>query len=161
MYLCLMIIVEASTGKTYPIEILPLEISDYKLLSKTRYFFDWTKEADQEIYKLVIKGQNDIQGLVSLERIPSEWRIHIRLITVSEENKGKNKYFDRITGNLLTHVAKIAVAEYGVLACVSLRPKSSIAQHYVDKYHMNITGISLSLEVPEILNLINKYDHDE
>ena len=37
-------IVEVSTGKIYPIEILPIENTEYKLLSKTRYFFDWKKE---------------------------------------------------------------------------------------------------------------------
>lgn len=154
-------IVEVSTGKFYPIEILPLENTDYKLLSKTRYFFDWKKEKEQEIYKLVMEGQNDIKGLVSIERIPSEWRIHIRLLSVSKENKGKEKNFDKITGSLITHVAKIAVADYGELACISLRPKSSIAQHYIDKYKMNVTGMTLSLEVPEIINLINQFDHDE
>jgi hypothetical protein len=154
-------IVEVSTGKIYPIEILPIENTEYKLLSKTRYFFDWKKERDQEIYKLVMTGKNDIQGLISVERIPSEWRIHIRLLTVSKENKGKGKIFDKIAGNLITHVAKIAVAEYGELACVSLRPKSSIAQHYIDKFNMNVTGMTLSLEVPEIINLINQFDHDE
>ena len=154
-------IVEVSTGKIYPIGILPIENTEYKLLSKTRYFFDWKKERDQEIYKLVMAGKNDIQGLISVERVPSEWRIHIRLLTVSKENKGKGKNFDKIAGNLITHGAKIAVAEYGELACVSLRPKSSIAQHYIDKFNMNVTGMTLSLEVPEIINLINQFDHDE
>ena len=59
-------IVEVSTGKIYPIEILPIENTDYKLLLKTRYFFDWKKERDQEIYKLVMAGKNDIQGLISV-----------------------------------------------------------------------------------------------
>jgi hypothetical protein len=112
------------------------------------------------LYKLVIKEKNDILGLISIERIPSEWRIHIRLLTVSIETKGKTKLFEKITGNLITYVAKIAVAEFGELAFISLRPKSSIAQHYIDKYNMNITGMTLSIEVPEIINLINQYDHD-
>lgn len=156
-----MYIEEVSTGRRHQIEILPLENSDYKLLSKARYFFNWNDEANQEAYKLVLRGQSNIQGLVSIERIPSEWRIHIRLLTVSRENKGKGKKFDRITGNLIAHVAKIAVADYAAFACISLRPKSAIAQHYMDKYHMNVTGKTLSLEVPEILNLINEYDHEE
>jgi hypothetical protein len=80
---------------------------------------------------------------------------------VSNQNKGKGKFFDRIAGNLIAYVATIAVAEYGELACVSLRPKSLIAQHYIDKYNMNVTGMTLSLKVPEIINLINQYDHDE
>jgi len=155
-----MTIIEASTGEIYPVEVLLVENEDYKSLTKSRYFFNWKLENKWEVYKLVIKGKRDILGLVSIERIPSEWRIHIRVLTVSIENKGKTKLFKNITGNLITHVAKIAVSEFGQLACISLRPKSSIAQHYIDKYKMNITGMTLSLEVPEIINLINQYDHE-
>lgn len=153
-------VVEVSTGKIHPIEVLPVENTDYKSLSKARYFFNWKEERKEEVYKVVLKGQNDILGLVSIERIPSEWRVHIRLLTVSKENVGNGKVFENITGNIIAYVAKIAVAEFGELACVSLRPKSSIAKHYIDKYNMNVTGMTLSLEVPEIVNLINQYDHD-
>jgi len=161
LYIYRMNIVEVLTGKIHPIEVLPVENTDYKSLSKTRYSFNWKEEKTQEIYKLVIKGQNDILGLVSIERIPSEWRIHIRLLTVSLENKGEEKVFEKIAGNLIAFVSKIAVTDFGELACVSLRPKSSIAQHYITKYKMNVTGLTLSLEVPEIIDLINQYDHDE
>ncbi len=155
-----MIIVEISTGKKYPVEIIPVESADFKILGKERYFFDWSIERNQEVYKLRKIGSSDILGLVSVERIPNEWRIHIRLLTVSKENKGNGKKYDRIAGNLIVHAAKIAVMAFGEFACVSLRPKSQIAQHYIDKYSMNVTGMTLSLEVPEILNLINLYDHD-
>ena len=153
-------VVEVSTEKKHPIEVLPVEKTDYKSISKAQYFFNWKEERNEEVYKAVLKGRNGILGLVSIERIPSEWRVHIRLLCVSKENAGKGKVFEKIAGNLIAFVAKIAVADYGELACVSLRPKSSIAQHYIDKYNMNVTGITLSLEVPEILNLINQYDHD-
>ena len=153
-------IVDPLKGKEYPIEILPVEREDFRSLGKVRYFFDWRIEQNQEVYKLQIKGSSDILGLVSLERIPNEWRIHIRLLTVSKENKGNGKKYDKIAGNLITYVAKIAVLEFGELACVSLKPKSQIAQHYIDKFNMNVTGVTLSIEVPEILELINLYDHD-
>lgn len=153
-------IVETSTGRKYPIEIIPVEDADFETLGKDRYFFDWSIERDQEVYKLQKVGSNEILGLVSVERIPNEWRIHIRLLSVSKENKGKRKKYDEFAGNLIAHAAKIALMEYGEFACVSLRPKSRITQHYRDKYNMNITGMTLSLEVPEILTLINLYDHD-
>lgn len=155
-----MTIQETSSGKIYNVEILPLGNIDFKSIDKKRYFFDWKTEKAYEIYKLKIINSNDILGIISLERIPQEWRIHIRLLTVSLENKGSNKKFDNIAANLITHAAKIAVAEYAELACVSLKPKSNIAQYYIDKYNMNITGMTLSLEVPEILNLINTYDNE-
>lgn len=150
-------VVESSTGGIYPVEILPIAHSDFKSLSKDRYFFDWKLERNEEIYKLVIKGHDDILGLISLERISAEWRIHIRLLTVSLENVGKRKKYDKIAGNLIAFAAQIAVMEYGELACVSLKPKSSIMHHYIRKYKMQITGMVLSLDVPEILDLINEY----
>lgn len=151
-------VVEVLTGKTYPIKILTVRATDYKALPKKRYFFDWKEETNHEVYKLVLNG--DVLGLISLERIPAEWRIHIRLLTVSKENKGSEKRFDKIAGNLIAYFAKLAVAEFGELACISLKPKSSIAQHYIDKYKMNITGRTLSLEMPEILDLINEFEND-
>lgn len=153
-------IVETSTGKEYLIEIEPVKNNEFKNLTKERYFFDWKTERNQEVYKLRIKGTQDALGLVSFERIPEEWRLHIRLLTVSKENKGRGKQFDRIAGNLITHVAKLALLEYGELACVSLRPKSQIARHYIETFKMNVTGITLSLEVPGMLDLIKLYDHD-
>lgn len=153
-------ILEISTNIFYVVEILSVEEIDFKFLTKERYFFNWKTEKNLELFKLQIVGASDILGLISLERIPEEWRIHIRLLTVSKENKGNDKIYENIAGNLIAHAAKIAVSEYGAFACVSLRPKSVIAQHYIDKYKMNITGLTLSIDVPEILNLINKYDHE-
>ena len=148
-------IIDVSTGEKHPVAILPVEIDDYKTLRKDRFFFDWTLEKNQEVYKLQVKGSSDILGLISIERIPQEWRIHIRLLTVSKENKGNEKKFDEIAGNLIAYVAKIAIREFGEFACVSLRSKSQIAQYYIEKYNMKITGRTLSIEVPEIIDLIS------
>lgn len=155
-----MTIIDTSTGEKHSVDILPVEIDEFKTLRKERYFFDWKIEKNHEVFKLLIKGSSDILGLVSIERIPQAWRIHIRFLTVSKENKGDEKKYDKIAGNLIAFAAKIAIREFGELACVSLRPKSQIAQHYIEKYNMNITGMTLSIEVPEIIDLINLYDND-
>lgn len=154
-----MTIVELRNGKNHPIEILPIKVQDFKNLNSERYFFSWEEENESEIYKLCIKEQNDILGLISLQRIPTEWRVHINLLTVSSENKGQNKIYDKIAANLLSFAAKISVNEYGALGCISLKPKSILLHHYISKYNMKITGQTLSLELPEILNLINTYDN--
>ncbi len=149
-------IIETSKRVKHEVEILPVE--DYENLGKDRYFFDWGMEHQYEVYTLQIIGSTDILGLLSIEKITSEWRVHIRLLTVARENKGKNKRYGRIAGNLIAHAAKIAVREFGELACVSLRPKSKVARHYIDKYNMRSTGLTLNIEVPEILDLITNYD---
>lgn len=154
-------IIEVATGSAYPIEILPVEDADYKSLIKVRYSFHWKEEKEKEVYKLVLKGQKDILGLISVETMPAEWRIHIRLLCVSKENVGENKKYEKIAGNLISFVSKIAVKEFAERACVSLRPKTAIAQHYTDTYKMNQTGVTLSLEVPEIIDLINQYKNEK
>ena len=159
-YFCRMIVVDTETGQSHKVEIEPVESGDFKTITKKRYFFDWKEENELELYKLRIVDTNDILGLVSCERIPEEWRVHIRLLTVSQENRGGDKKYENIAGNLITFISKIAVKEYAELACVSLKPKGVIAQHYIAKYGMNITGMTLSVEIKEILNLINTYDHD-
>jgi len=155
-----MVIEETSTGNSHRVEITLVNDQDYQKLTKKRYFFNWKEEQSFEVYKLCILGSSDILGLISLERIPNEWRIHIRLLTVSVENKGKNKTYNKIAGNLITHAAKIAVEDYAEFACVSLRPKTEIAKHYIKTYNMVSTGLTLSIEVPEIVHLINRFDHD-
>lgn len=155
-----MIILETSTGNSHLVDIQLVDTLDYHKLTKTRYFFDWKTEKHFEVYKLCVFGSNDILGLISLERIPDEWRIHIRLLTVSVENQGKQKLFDNIAGNLIAFAAKLAVEAYGTLACVSLRPKTEIAKHYIETYNFRVTGLTLSIEVPEIIHLINRFDHD-
>ncbi len=153
-----MYITDVKSGKRHDIVISPIEPEDFKFITKKEYFFNWKLEKDYEICKLRIIDQSEILGLVSFESIPDEWRIHIRLLSVSNQNKGKNKEYERVVGNLLTYLSKIAIREYGELACVSLKPKGAIAQHYIDKYGMNITGATLSIELMEILDLIKKYD---
>jgi hypothetical protein len=155
-----MIIVETATGNSHQVKIVSVDSIDYQTLTKKRYFFNWKEEKNFEVYKLCTLTSNDILGLISLERIPNEWRVHTRLLTVSVENQGKHKTFENIAGNLITHAAKIAILEYAELACVSLRPKTEIVKHYIDKYNMTATGFTLSIEMPEILQLINRFDHD-
>lgn len=153
-------VVNRETKLKHKVEILPVEKEDFKLITKKRYFFDWKAEKKYELYKLVIENSTDILGLVSIERIPEEWRIHIRLLTVSKENKGRDKEYEKIAGNLITYVSKLAVKDYAEYACVSLKPKSKIAKHYIDKFGMNITGVTLSVEIREIMNLIKTYDYE-
>lgn len=154
-------VIETISGKKLYVEIKPIADGDYKVLSKSRFFFDWKAEQEFEVYKMQIIETNKIIGLISLEKIPEEWRVHIRLLTVSKENRGKEKKYDKIAGNLIAFAAKIAIKEYVEFACVSLRPKTQIAKHYIDKYNMRLTGVTLSIEVPEILDLINYYDHEK
>lgn len=153
-----MYVIEVISGNRHKVEVLLLKPEELGSIQRKRFFFDWKLEKEFEIYKICLVSNSEILGLMSVEDIPEEWRIHIRLLSVSTENKGKSKTYDRIVGNLLTFISKVALKKYEELACVSLKPKRQIAQHYIDRYGMNITGATLSIELREIFKLINEYD---
>lgn len=153
-------VILSGTGDFVRVQVLPVEDGDYRRLTKKRFFFDWKAERGYEVYKLVTRGSGNILGLVSIDQIPNEWRIHIRLLAVSRENIGKNKEFHGIAGCLLAFVSKLALRNHGELACVSLKPKTALVKHYMQEFGMNRTGMTLSLEFQGILDLLKKHDEE-
>ena len=151
---------EVKTGDIHKVDILSVADRDYSRITKKRFWFDWKKEKDQDVYKLQIQGTEEILGLMSIVDIKKESRIEIRLLAVSAENRGTDKIYEHIIGNLITFASKYSLRLYGELACVSLIPKTEIVQHYINKYGMYEAGISLCLDGIELINLINTYDHD-
>jgi len=148
---------ELSTQQRHPVQIVPLHNRDFSKISVKRYFFDWKKEKDYELVKLVRLADSSILGLMSFEIVDVKMRIHIRLLTSSRENVGKSKLYDGIVGNLLAYAAQRALFLYGNMAFVSLTPKTQLVSNYMDKYNMYITGKTLSMGLPELLGLLKKY----
>ncbi|MEX0361686.1 MAG: N-acetyltransferase [Allomuricauda sp.] len=154
-----MVVIEISSGKAHKIKIVPVVEEDFKSITKARYWFNWKEEKGNDIYKIQIKGENEILGLISLEIIESESRISIRLLAVSKENRGKNKKYGNIVGCLLTFAAKQSIKLFGEWACISLIPKTKLKEHYKKEYFMLEAGQSLFLDVGELIKLIRKFDH--
>lgn len=153
-------VVHTINGEPVQVEVKKILAHQLKSFTKAVYFFRWSEERNYLVFGLALKDSGDIIGLISLEPIPSEWRIHVRLIAVSKENLGKGKQFSGIAGILLAFAAKTALRDFGELACVSLRPKSALINHYKTQYGMRQTGISLSLEIPELIHLVKKHYHE-
>lgn len=150
---------ERVSGKTHEIEIVPVIPLDYQEISKSRFWFNWNEETNNEVYKLRIKETKDILGLISFESIHRESRIEIRLLAVSRENRGENKKFDHIAGNLIAFACIRATTLFGEWACVSLTPKTLLINHYMKKYKMLQAGRSLFVDGLELIELIKRYDH--
>ena len=153
-----MYLVEVSSAKKYPVSIEPLIEEEFNAVTKKRYFFNWKTEKGQAVYKLRIASQDDILGLMSLEFHDSEYRIHIRLLAVSKENKGQGKLFQRIAGSLFAHAAMLALKKYGEYAAISLRPKTELTQYYMEEYGFEQAGISLFMEGKTLQKLFKKYE---
>lgn len=147
------------TGEKTKIKILKVEQGDYKNIGKARFWFDWETERRFDVYKLCLKNSNDILGLISLEVIPNESRIGIRLLAVSKENRGSKKVYGRIVGNLLAFAGIQAIKLFADMACISLVPKTELIEHYMTKFSMLQAGRSLFLDGKGLQQLVITYDH--
>lgn len=102
--------------------------------------------------------KDNILGLMSLINVKQDKRIEINLLSVSKDNRGNKKQFDRITGTLIAFACKTAIKSYGIDACVSLIPKTTLKQHYLNKYGMLDAGWQVFLAGQAMLNLLNEYE---
>ncbi len=129
---------------------------DYKIISKSKYFFDWKLEKENTVYKLRLEENKEILGLMSLIIFESEQRLEIKLLTVSKENRGINKQYEGIAAHLIGHACREAVKHFNFNAMVSLIPKDELRKHYIQKYNMLVGGKHLFLEGQSLFELIKR-----
>lgn len=156
-YIYVMRVVNVATGKSEEVLIEEIAASDYKLLTKARYYFIWKSEKVNTVYKLRKINSEDILGVISLQIIPKEQRIGIKLLACSIENAGKLKLHEGIAGNLIAFACREAVKNFGVLGCVSLFPKTKLKKHYINKYGMVDAGKQIFLELEPLFSLLKQY----
>jgi hypothetical protein len=88
-------ITEVSGQKAVPVIVQRVESSDFKGITKKQFFFRWDQlKGEADIYKLTFEDSPVILGLIALIDVPSEYRIEIKLLTVSKENRGSGKQYE-------------------------------------------------------------------
>lgn len=153
-----MTITEIRTNKKFGVVVSPVNLEDLKQLTIKRYYFSWKKiSLVARLYKLCIKGEEEILGVIAVVDIPEEMRIEIKLLSCSKENVGHDKIYDNIAGCLVAYTCREAVKKYGDKACVSLLPKTILKRHYKEKYKMVEAGQQLYLEGESLISLIYQY----
>ncbi len=153
-----MTITEIRTNKKFGVVVSPVNLEHLKQLTIKRYYFSWKKiSLVARLYKLCIKGKEEILGVIGVVDIPEEMRIEIKLLSCSKENVGHDKIYDNIAGCLVAYTCREAVKKYGDKACVSLLPKTILKRHYKEKYKMVEAGQQLYLEGESLISLIYQY----
>jgi len=123
---------------------------------KESFYFDWEKEFEHDIYKITLVNDPRVLGLMSIQRIPGEQRIEIRLLESARENKGKHKQYDMIAGCLIATACQLSF-ENGFMGFVSLKPKTELIKLYVEKYNFSPMGNQLFVSGSISETLISKY----
>ena len=120
------------TGDSFATDISLLLHSDFKTVSKSKgWSFNWRnefKEPARDVYKLtIINNPNIIQGLISLE-VKSD-HVYLHLVESAPFNKGKNKMYSGVLGNLVAFSCKLSF-QRGHDGNVSFLSKTQLIEHY-------------------------------
>lgn len=148
------------TGDSFVTEISLLNKSELKIVSKKNgWLFNWVDEYKQparDVYKLTISGNPTIiQGLICLE-VKSD-HIYMHLVENAPFNKGKNKIYAGVAGNLVAFACKVSF-QRGHDGNVSFLSKSQLIEHYertIGAIHFG--GRIMIIETKAALKLIDKY----
>jgi hypothetical protein len=150
-------VIHKESGELLEAVIDTVEEKDWAIiLDNDAFQFDWNYEKDQIVYKIRLESEEEILGLISVEDIPKEFRIHIRLIEVNTKDVGRRKRYDYVAGCLFAFVCEKSF-QIDYEGYVSLQPKTELIEHYISKYGFQQFGKNLFVELADSERLINKY----
>lgn len=148
-----------STGEVFNTIIMRLTSTDLEIIIKSEWQFDWCKELNdktKEIYKLTTEyNPTIIQGLLSIE--DKKDHIFMHLIESSKFNKGKNKIYLGVPGNLVAFACRISV-DRGYEGFLAFDAKTSLIKHYQETLHAtHFRGLRMFIETNAAIRLISQY----
>lgn len=147
------------TGEVFDTEVVQLTEKKLKQIKKTDWQFDWNKEIKdntKEVYKLTTANNPTIiQGLLSIE--DKQDHIFMHLIESSKFNKGKNKVYLGVSGNLVAFACKVSV-DRGYQGFLAFDAKTALIKHYQETLHAtHFRGLRMFIETNAALRLISQY----
>ncbi|MFN8347781.1 MAG: hypothetical protein U0X91_22440 [Spirosomataceae bacterium] len=149
----------ALTGEVFDTEIARLTEIGSKQIKKKDWQFDWSKElkdSTKEVYKLTtVNNPTIIQGLLSIE--DKQDHIFMHLIESSTFNKGKNKVYLGVPGNLVAYACKVSM-DKGYEGFLAFDAKTALIKHYEQSLHAtHFRGLRMFIETNAALRLISHY----
>ena len=129
---------EISTGEIFQTTFSVANNDEVVGLQDKGWNFNWAdKELSRSnIYKLQLKDDDEIQGLVSAEVVRGA--VYVRLIESAPHNLGRDKRFDGVGGHLFAIAIKLSLA-MGFNGYIFFETKNiGLAEHYSDKFGANL-----------------------
>src|SRR5690606_4515277 len=133
-----MVLKELATAKELEATIEPVADKEYTVIKKSKDRFDkfdWSRYKGHEVYKIRLKDNERILGLMSLVEHSDKATnaVEIELLEISSENMGRTKKLDHIAGCLIAYACRESFKR-GHDGFVFLTPKTSLLKHYRSKY---------------------------
>ena len=147
------------TGEVFDTEIVRLTLKDTKQIKEADWQFNWQKELKdktKEVYKLTtVNNPTIIQGVLSIE--DKQDHVFMHLIESAKFNKGKDKVYFGVPGNLVAYACKVSI-EKGYEGFLAFDAKSVLIKHYQESLHAtHFRGLRMFIETSAALKLISQY----
>ncbi len=148
------------SGDSFPTDVSQFTNADLgQVTKKNGWAFNWKAELEdntREVYKLTITNNpNIIQGLLSFTIQPDH--VYMDLLESAPFNRGKNKLYEGIAGNLVAYACKVSF-QRGFDGYISFTSKTKLIDHYVKSLGAIHFGRQLMIiNTIAANNLINKY----
>lgn len=119
------------TGDSFETNVSALTKTELKSIKKAEWLYDWANEVQDEfktVYKLTVAGNPGIiQGLISIE--DRNDHIFMCLLETAKFNKGKNRVYVGVPGNLVAFACKLS-DDMGYKGIVSFFAKTKLIGNY-------------------------------
>jgi hypothetical protein len=148
-----------ASGEPLETEVVRLQQGDQKLIKKKDWTFDWHAEllhGRKQIFKLVtIANPCVVHGLISIT--DKKDHIFMDLIESAKFNKGKNKLYYGVAGNLVAYACKLSF-ERKYDGIVSFVAKTQLIEHYRQSLGAKLFGGNrMFIDTREALVLTKQY----
>ena len=147
------------TNEIFETEITQLKLKDITQIKKNDWVFNWVneiKDGTKLVYKLATTSNPGIiQGLLSLEE--KQDHIFMHLIENAKFNKGKNKVYFGVPGNLVAFACKLSF-DKGYEGFLAFDAKTALIKHYEQSLGATqFRGLRMIIETPAAIKLIKQY----
>ena len=111
-------------------------------LQKKGWNFNWTSKQfkDAEIYKIKIKNDNRIQGLIAIQDYPQDKAVYVHIAESAPFNLGKSQQYKGVGGHLFAIAVKRSI-DLGYDGFVYMDAKNpKLVKHYTNKLGAKFLG---------------------
>jgi len=149
-------------AKTIYMEATPLELASLR-----GWLFNWTdpRISDCIIYKLLAGDDSRIQGLIAVKDEPANKAIYVKITENAPHNKGRNREYLGVGGNLYAIAALISINKgYGGFVYMDAK-NMRLVNHYIEILGASFVGgvhpFRVSINEIAARRLIKLYDLTE
>jgi hypothetical protein len=150
---------DALTGEAFGSSITCIASTKRQQIKAADWLFDWHSELcrrDRMVFKVeLLHDRSKVQGLVSIA--DKKDHIFMHLIESAAWNKGKNKLYCGVAGNLVACACKLSF-ELKYDGIVSFIPKTQLVDHYQKTLGAKLFGPNrMFIDTREALTLTKHY----